>query len=213
MYVSGQGVSVRSERTQDGGGYPERMVVAQFIDRDSLERGQEIINEKQSLRPDIGHRERFHIIEGKSIIEKMLEQDAQKRVSEFSMKLEREMAGNRLIEEAVLCMQSSNEAVRAEACEKISTVAREFPKLVPEDIIVKVVGNLVNNETTKSHSSLFPRIMGDPFEDLHKKLPGSPAHYYAQSALVSLGERSMPHLKQALVEGNRQMKEKVFEVL
>ncbi|GEM_PF-5832507 len=220
MYVSSQGVSVRSERTQDGSGYPERMVVAQFIDRDSLERGQEIINEKQNLRPDIGreHSEPSPTIERKSIIEEGLEQDAQKSFSDFFMRLDmernRERAGNKLIEEAVLGMQSSDKAVRAEACEKISTVAREFPEIVPEEMLIKAVENLTNNGTTKSLSFL-SSIPGITYDSLgnFEKLPAYPAHYYAKRALVSLGERSMPYLKQALVEGNRQMKEKVLEVL
>lgn len=221
MYVSDKRAPARNESIQDRSAYPERIVVAQFIDRDSLDSGQNIIEDNRRMLDGISsdvidqrEQRRSYTIKMRNPIERMEEEEAQKRYSEFLMKIDMERAGDELIEQAALELECNDRIVRAEACQKISTVAQEFPKRIPEEIIEKVLSNLANNETPRSHSFLLPKRGIEPsIFDIFERVPVFPAHYYAKSALVSLGERSMPYLKQALIEGNRQMKEKVFEVL
>lgn len=113
--------------------------------------------------------------------------------------------------EASADIKSTDNAIAAVACSKFATIAERHPRLVPESVIPDIVNNLVNNKKAPKHFMIElhffeePRFNSDPLT--------ISAHSFAKKALVCLGERAMPYLKQAFVKGNGQLREKIVEVL
>lgn len=200
---------ISSINTEDKTNYSERILVAQIAPETDRQR---IIN--GTVRSQIER----SLITGsyeESPIKEETEKSYSGRLELETKELQTKFSAISFIEETAPALVSNDKKIRAEACSKVFSVAERFPDIISEDIISRLLQNLTNEETAEI--SLFYELR-DPskqafLRDMDIMRISCTAYLYAKSALVSLGERSIPHLKQALIEGNQQMRERVLEVL
>jgi transcription termination factor NusB len=112
------------------------------------------------------------------------------------------------VENGKIKLSSTIDKTRAEGCAEISQIAKVCPSIITDEVVQLIIENLTNDvhffDTPLPSISMFNELAFSRYY---------PAATYAREALVHIGEGSIPHLKQALIEGNKQMRERVLEVL
>ncbi len=112
------------------------------------------------------------------------------------------------VENAKDKLNSTVDKIRAGGCAEMSQIAKSNPNIIPDEAVLLIIENLVNDvyyfDTPLPNISILNELGFSRY---------CPAAAYAREALVHIRERSIPHLKQALIEGNKQMRERVLEVL
>lgn len=115
------------------------------------------------------------------------------------------------VENAKDKLNSPVDKIRAGGCAEMSRIAKSNPNIIPDEAVPLIIENLVNDvyyfDTPLPNISILNERGFIGFSRYY------PAATYAREALVHIRERSIPHLKQALIEGNKQMRERVLEVL